>query len=125
MARLFNLVLLAAPVANAAMASYMATVPQSIRALVDSDQCDLPAEFSVTGFTGTSEDGGETFESFEFGFSDADTGIDTLCQFNSSSDPIVIGGRTPRFACNDGTVQFIFQDGSLTMVERACPDDQG
>ncbi|KAL2757109.1 hypothetical protein ACRALDRAFT_1056171 [Sodiomyces alcalophilus JCM 7366] len=107
------------------MAAYMASVPRNIRALVEADECKLPSEFTIRGFSGESDDGGDTLDLFEFSFQDDGTGISTLCQFNSSSEAIVLGGRTPRYACHDPSVHFIWQDTALTMIEKTCPDEQG
>ncbi|ROT40041.1 hypothetical protein SODALDRAFT_332198 [Sodiomyces alkalinus F11] len=125
MNQLLGFLLLGAPTVNAAMAAYMAAVPQRIRALVEAHECTLPAEFTIKNFSGNPDDGGDTLSQFEFNFQDDETDVSTLCQFNSSSEAIIIGGRTARYACNDPLVQFIWQDAALTMIEKACPDEQG
>lgn len=118
------LVVLAAPSVNA-MASYMASVPTTMRALVDSGGCSLPEEFFIQNFVAESADGGATLDSFEFGYLNSLTDIDTTCYYNETSVPIELGGRTPRYECEDGIVQFIFQDSRLTMIELACPEEDG
>lgn len=125
MSRLLSFLLLGPPVVNAAMAAYMASVPLHIRALVDANECTLPSEFTISDFSGQSDDGGDTLDQFEFNFQNDGTSISTLCQFNSSSEAIILGGRTPRYACNDPSVHFIWQDSALTMIEKVCPDEQG
>ncbi|KAM0281917.1 hypothetical protein ACHAQH_003262 [Verticillium albo-atrum] len=124
MNQLFSLLLLAAPTANA-MAAYMASLPQDIAALVATDDCQLPDEFSIQNFVAESADGGKTLGSFEFGFLDDSTTVDTSCLFNSTSEAVNDDGRTPRYACNDARVNFIWQNESLTLIEGVCAGEDG
>lgn len=124
MNQLLSLLILAAPSVNA-MAAYMTQVPQQLRALVESDECILPEDFTISNFDAVSQDGGETLDAFQFGFLDDKTSITTTCYFNSTSEPIVEGGRTPKYPCEDARALFIWQNSQLTMVEKVCPGDDG
>lgn len=125
MNQLASFLLLAAPSAVNAMAAYMAQVPQELRALVDTEDCILPEDFTITAFDAESQDNGDTMDAFMFGFVDDKTSVSTTCYFNSTSEPVVEGGRTPRFPCGDARVLFIWQDSQLTMIEKVCPGDDG
>ncbi|KAM0329886.1 hypothetical protein ACHAQA_004051 [Verticillium albo-atrum] len=124
MNQFLSLLLLAAPTTNA-MAAYMASLPQEIAALVAADDCQLPDEFSIQNFVAESANGGKALDSFEFGFVDDSTVVDTSCFFNSTSEAVNNDGRTPRYACNDARVNFIWQNGSLTLIEGVCPGEDG
>ncbi|KAH7358765.1 hypothetical protein B0T11DRAFT_330522 [Plectosphaerella cucumerina] len=124
MNQLLSILLLAAPAANA-MAAYMAELPQQIRAMVETDSCVLPEDFTVSDFTAQSQDNGNTLDAFEFGFTDDKTTVSTTCYFNSTSVPVVEGGRTPRYPCEDARALFIWQNSQLTLIEKVCPGDDG
>jgi hypothetical protein len=111
--------------AGAAFATVQYAVPQSLSVLVDEDDCVLPDDFDIQNFTAQSSDGGNVLQSFDFGFLDDSTNITTPCHFNSTSKPIGDPGRTPRFACDDSVVQFIWQNGTLTIIEGVCPGTDG
>lgn len=87
------------------------------------NNCVLPASYMVQNFVGTSNDTGNSLGSFDFRFVDSETQITTRCHFNSSSKSTTPGSLTPRYACENGEVKFIWEDedGDLTMVERVCP----
>ncbi|PNH37848.1 hypothetical protein VD0004_g8955 [Verticillium dahliae] len=124
MNQLLCLLLAATPAANA-MAAYIASLPQEIAALVATDDCQLPDEFSIQNFVADSADGGKTLDSYEFGFFDDSTTVDTSCLFNSTSKAVNNDGRTPRYSCNDARVNFIWQNGSLTLIEGVCAGEDG
>lgn len=107
------------------MASYMADLPQQIRAMVETDSCILPEDFTVSDFSAQTQDNGNTLMAFEFGFLDDKTGVSTTCYFNSTSESIIEGGRTPRYPCVDTRALFIWQNSQLTMVEKVCAGDDG
>ena len=85
----------------------------------------LPTEFNVLNFTGQSLDGGETLASFDFGYLEKTNNVTTQCHFNSSSPGAGPPGRTPRFACDNKSTQFIYQNQRLTLIQAICPDANG
>ncbi|KAK1986534.1 hypothetical protein LZ30DRAFT_581849 [Colletotrichum cereale] len=119
-----SLLVVAAPAAQAAV-SYMAAVPESLMAKVESSDCTLPDDFQIQGFAAESPDGGKTIESLIFNFNDDSTILSTPCHLNASSVPVADDGRTARYACDDARVQFIWQNGTATVIEKVCPGEDG
>ncbi|GKT41874.1 uncharacterized protein ColSpa_02055 [Colletotrichum spaethianum] len=119
-----SLLFVAAPAVQAAV-SYMAAVPESLMAKVESSDCTLPDDFQIQNFAAESPDGGQTVESLNFNFNDDSAILSTPCQLNASSVPVTSDGRTPRYACDDARVQFIWQNGTITVIEKVCPGDDG
>ncbi|KAF6834075.1 hypothetical protein CMUS01_06298 [Colletotrichum musicola] len=120
----FSILMAAVPAAHATV-SYMAAVPQDLMALVDSSSCVLPEDFQVQNFAAQSPDGGQTVDSLAFTFNDDSTGVNTPCHLDASSVPVPGDGRTPRYACDNPVVQFIWQNSQITMIEGVCPDASG
>lgn len=52
---------------------------------------------------------------------DSDTDITTTCHLNSTSTNLGAAGAAPRYACDNSSVNFIWQNSKLTMIELACP----
>ncbi len=96
---------------------------------VEQQGCNLPRQFKIRDFVGhtngTSDAPAPSY--FEFAYADAATGVETKCQLNSTSTSTTPGGLTPRFACENRDVKFIWGQATqqLTIVERACPSPQG
>ena len=57
-----------------------------------------------------------------FGFIDSLTKVQTTCSMNDTSKPGGPSNDTPRFACDNPRVQFIWQAGDLTLIEQTCPN---
>ncbi|EFQ29358.1 hypothetical protein CGRA01v4_05101 [Colletotrichum graminicola] len=119
-----SLLVIAAPAAQAAV-SYMAAVPESLMAKVQSSDCTLPDDFQIQNFAAESPDGGKTIESLAFNYNDDSTILSTSCHLNASSIPVAGDGRTARYACDDARVQFIPRNGTITMIEKVCPGEDG
>src|SRR4051812_26316919 len=102
-----------------ATALYAASLPQAVHSSVASGSCKLPDDFEIQGLGGLSQNG-TAFSTLDFVFYDNSTLINTQCHLNASSVPIEVGGRTPRYPCDDPDVFFIFQDDKLTMIETLC-----
>lgn len=119
-----SLLLVVAPAAHA-MVSYMEAVPDSLMAMVESTNCNLPDDFQIQTFAAESQDGGQTVDSLDFTFNDDSTILNTPCHLNSSSVPVPSDGRTARYACDNPLVQFIWQNGTITIIEKVCPGDDG
>ncbi|KXH48913.1 hypothetical protein CSIM01_08572 [Colletotrichum simmondsii] len=119
-----SLLLITAPAAQAAV-SYMSAVPDKLMAMVEaSEDCNLPDDFQIQNFTAESADG-KTADSLDFTFNDDSTVLNTQCHLNASSVPVSGDGRTPRYACDNASVQFIWQNGTITVIEKVCPGDDG
>ncbi|KAK1527669.1 uncharacterized protein CCOS01_07931 [Colletotrichum costaricense] len=119
-----SLLLIAVPAAQAAV-SYMSAVPDKLMAMVEaSEDCNLPDDFQIQNFTAESADG-KTADSLDFTFNDDSTVLNTQCHLNASSVPVSGDGRTPRYACDNASVQFIWQNGTITVIEKVCPGDDG
>ncbi|KAL2883827.1 hypothetical protein SGCOL_000976 [Colletotrichum sp. CLE4] len=119
-----SLLLIAAPAAQAAV-SYMSAVPDTLMAMVESSEdCNLPDDFQIQNFAAESADG-KTADSLDFTFNDDSTILNTQCHLNASSVPVPGDGRTPRYACDNASVQFIWQNGTMTVIEKVCPGDDG
>ncbi|KAK1969903.1 hypothetical protein LY78DRAFT_700411 [Colletotrichum sublineola] len=119
-----SLLVVAAPAVQAAV-SYMAAVPDFLMAKVQSSDCTLPDDFQIQNFAAESPDGGKTIESLTFNFNDDSTILSTPCHLNASSVAVAGDGRTARYACDDARVQFIWQNGTATVIEKVCPGEDG
>lgn len=101
-----------------------ADFPVSILA---SDDCVMPQKYTVDSLriwlpAATNTDYNMTAD---FHFVDAQTSIDTLCHRNATSPNVADEGDTPRWACENSFVEFIWQDSTLTLIEKACPNNGG
>ncbi|KAF4851132.1 hypothetical protein CGCSCA4_v003494 [Colletotrichum siamense] len=118
-----SLLFATAPAAQA-MVSYMAAVPDSVMAMADAGNCNLPDDFQIQNFAAQSADG-QTADSLDFTFNDDSTTLNTPCHLNASSVPVSGDGRTPRYSCENAMVQFIWQNNTITVIEKVCPGDDG
>lgn len=98
--------------------------------LAQNDGCIMPATFDIRNFhVFAPQDSSKSFL-IQFAFNDTDTNINTNCQYNSSSVNVGPEGLTPRWACDNQNVQFIYENGdnstdndpTLTIIEKACPE---
>lgn len=124
----FDVLLLAAlPSAMASKLAYSPPANLMSMASTQDSNCVLPAGFTVQDFKARSNDTGNTLQAFDFKYADQETGVNTLCHFNETSKSTTPDTLTPRFACENSDVKFIWQDdkGSLTLVERICPTASG
>ncbi|KAL0939281.1 uncharacterized protein CTRU02_205891 [Colletotrichum truncatum] len=118
-----SLLFVAAPAAQA-LVSYMAAVPESLMALSNSGDCTLPDDFQIQQFSAQSPDG-QTIDSLDFTFNDDSTILKTQCHLNASSVPVSDDGRTARYSCDNQLVQFIWQNETITVIEKVCPGEDG
>jgi hypothetical protein len=97
------------------------TLPAELMAL---DGCNYPANYTIQQFTTFSPASGNSKSpTVEFTFVDSGTSINTLCQYNISSNPTDPGvGLALRYPCDNSFVSFIWQNNSLTVIEAVCPD---
>jgi hypothetical protein len=92
--------------------------------------CIHPANFTVDNliwWTPTAARNGTASRSLSFAFADPATEVTASCQYNSSSQAVNPTGNTPRYACSDPAVEFIWESTSslLVLVERLCPNANG
>ena len=114
------------PTAAALQLAY--SPPAALLAKAEAEEdCNLPRSYTIKNFSGKSNDTGETLSSYDFTFVDSATKTTTLCHFNSTSTSTTPPGLTPRYACENGEVKFIWEedDKDLWMVERVCPGPDG
>jgi hypothetical protein len=115
------LALAAAAHLGAALPTY--TIPLAMsKALAENEDCTLPEGFEVQNFQiWTPAPGNNRTSVINFGYRDNSTSIVTACHFNQTSVNVGPAGLTPRYACDNKIVEFIWQNGTLTLVEKACP----
>ncbi|KAL7942208.1 hypothetical protein V8C42DRAFT_332848 [Trichoderma barbatum] len=129
--RFQSLPLLAAlPSAMATMSALSYSPPPELLAQAQSQSnCHLPPGFQIKDFTAKSNETGPAaaLTAYNFTFVDQTTSITTDCRFNSSSVSTTPPGLTPRYACDNGNIKFIWEDAKrlLTLVERICPSAKG
>ncbi|KAF4122581.1 hypothetical protein GMORB2_6887 [Geosmithia morbida] len=122
----FDVLLLAAlPSVMAAKLAYSPPASLLSMASAEDSDCTLPAEYKIQNFHAQSNNTGSTLDAFDFKYIDAETQVTTLCHFNETSKSTTPDTLTPRYACEDGEVKFIWEDseGQLTLIERICPSD--
>ena len=87
--------------------------------------CILPKHFVVHKFNIFVPLSKTTAEKaiINFSYVNNGTSIYADCHYNQTSINVAPKGSTPRWACEDGRVQFIFnaERASLTLIEKACP----
>ncbi|KAK0734062.1 hypothetical protein B0T26DRAFT_631980 [Lasiosphaeria miniovina] len=98
-------------------------IPAIMSKLVqEDDTCIMPEGFRIQKFRIWSPQAGSNRSvNINFEYTDDSTSINTCCHLNQSSASVGPPGLTPRYACNNDTVQFIWQNGTMTVVEKACP----
>jgi hypothetical protein len=101
-------------------------IPKSFRKFLALDTCTYPEEFEILNFTSwTPAPGSNASSTIDFGYVDKSTNLQTSCHYNATSQNVARPQLTPRYACDNAVVQFIWQNGTLTMIETACPGSTG
>lgn len=93
-----------------------------LAALAENDGCVLPQGFVIDKFQlclAAPDSNGSSVINFDY--SDNSTGIRTPCHYNATSVNAAPEGLAPRYACDNSVVEFIWQNRTLTMIEKACP----
>jgi len=92
------------------------------KVLLQSD-CYFPLNFTVFGLEVwlPSSSNPNNFTA-DFEYMDSGTGISTPCHRNATSPNVGGDGHAERWACDNIFVEFIWQNGTLTIVEKACPN---
>jgi hypothetical protein len=84
--------------------------------------CVYPDEFVVKNFqVWTPGTGNNRSALISFEYSDESTHLSTRCNYNNTSVNVGPEGLAPRWACDLGWIEFLWQGGTLTLVEKACP----
>jgi hypothetical protein len=92
--------------------------------------CLFPGNFTIENlvwWTPSAARNSSTPGVLDFDFADSATQLTTTCHYNSSSPAANPGGNTPRYACDDPTIEFIWEASKnlLDVIERLCPDANG
>jgi hypothetical protein len=116
---------LAAAVAHLAAASPTYKIPLAMsKIMLESDGCILPEAFVIQNFyIWTPSAGNNSSQIINFDYADNSTSINTKCHFNATSVNVGSEGLAARYACDNTVVQFIWEDETLTMIEKACPEN--
>lgn len=94
-----------------------------LSAALENDGCILPEDFAVHNFQIWSPAANNNrTATVDFAYSDDSTSMETNCHYNSTSVNVGPEGLTPRYACENDIVEFIWRNGTLTLVEKACPE---
>lgn len=115
--------------AFAAVASLATALPYRLPAsfpkiLLQDASCILPLNFTVNGFqVWTPAAGNSNASTISFQYTDSLTNINTDCHLNETSISVGPSGLAPRYACDNSIVQFIWQNNTLTLIEKACPEN--
>ena len=96
--------------------------PNFPKVLLQSD-CYMPLNFSVFGLEIwlPSANNPNNFTA-DFEYIDYGTNITTPCRRNATSPNVGGDGHAERWACDIPFVEFIWQNGTLTIIEKACPN---
>jgi hypothetical protein len=92
--------------------------------------CILPGNFSlqnVVWWTPSAARNGSASPVLNFDFADKATEATTACHYNASSKPIGETPSTPRYACDNPSIEFIWESSQnlLDVIERVCPNSNG
>jgi hypothetical protein len=122
---LFRTVAVAAASLAVALALPTYTIPQGFLRFLALDTCTYPENpFEIQNFTiWTPAAGSNASMTIDFAYLDESTRIETSCHYNATSQNVARPEITPRYACDNTDVEFIWQNGKLTMIEAACPED--
>lgn len=113
--------LLAAVQLAASLQTYKVPISM-LTALLENEDCTLPKKFLVRAVVlWTPASNNKRSETFDFWYTNNGTSIDTMCHYNSTSVNVGPKGSTERYACENGNVEFIWERGTLTLIEKACP----
>ncbi|CAK7563264.1 MAG: hypothetical protein SEPTF4163_001128 [Sporothrix epigloea] len=109
--------LTAAPSARNGTASTASTASAS-----GSASCYYPATFTLNNFTTWLPANNASLSYVSFQYVDRGTLITTACAYNATSRSLTAGtGLADRYACDDHAISFIWQKGTITVIETTCP----
>lgn len=101
-------------------------IPAAFVKFLALDTCTYPEAFEIQNFTTwTPAPGSNASATIDFGYLDTSTSLQTSCHYNATSPNVGNPNLTPRYACDNANVEFIWQNGTLTIIEAACPEDTG
>lgn len=101
-------------------------IPKSFAKALTQADCPLPEGFEIHDFqTWTPAEGNNASATLQFGYVDKSTGLETACQYNSTSKNGGSQDSAARYACDNPLAQFIWQNDILTVIETACPGASG
>ncbi|UNI15149.1 hypothetical protein JDV02_001712 [Purpureocillium takamizusanense] len=122
-------VFLAALVPSVALAATAYTPPASLAAAAKDpgNDCSLPVSYHVLNFVGKKNSSATDLSSYSFKYRNTNSNLTTECAWDTTSKSTTPDSLTPRFACADRNVKFIWQGEQkrLTLIERVCPNTRG
>lgn len=115
--------LLAAVPLVTAFLPYIDTVPDTV---TTDDSCVFPEGYVIDQFTSWTPSASNNRSSFfGFGYTDQNTSVSTTCEWNSTSKAVIPGGASPRYACDNPLVEFIWENGTIDLIEKICVGSSG
>ena len=112
-----------------ALAGTAYTAPAALAAVAkdNSNDCVLPVSYHVLHFMGGKNASASDLDKYHFKYRNTNTNLTTSCSWDTTSTSTTPEGLTPRFACADSNVKFIWQgdQNRLTVIERVCPNTRG
>lgn len=117
--------IVSALVAAASIAAALPTYKIPIafpKILLEDASCVLPQNFTVSGLQVWSPAANNSQAlTINFQYANNMTDINTGCHLNGTSKNVGASGLAPRYACDNTIVEFIWQNNTLTLIEKACP----
>lgn len=124
---MLSIVLIIVTAIPLAVASPIYKIPPTLsRASHKSNFCIPPQEFMIKNLRiWNIQTGSGSITSISFDYSDNSVipAIDTKCHLNQTSVNVGAKHLAPHHACDDGLVEFMWTNGTLTVFERACPQE--
>jgi hypothetical protein len=99
------------------------TTAESIKSIFKGSFCEYPDKFNVDGYqiwTPYAGNNRSMFFNFRY-LGEITPHIDTQCRYNGSSVNVAPAGYPARYACNNNWIHFMWDNGTLTVIEKVCP----
>lgn len=80
-------------------------IAMKTRAADATSEC-YPSDYVLTDFTAYGEAANTTITELSFHYLDSDTGVSSICEFNSTSTNLSPGGQYANYACESPLLQF-------------------
>jgi len=104
------------------LAAALPTFIQIPKVFLEDASCIMPQGYEVDQFRAWFPAAGNNRSSnLDFAYWDNATQVQTICHLNETSKNVALPGLAARYTCEDPTVEFIWQNNSLRLIERVCP----
>ncbi|KAL2180339.1 uncharacterized protein P884DRAFT_289759 [Thermothelomyces heterothallicus CBS 202.75] len=124
---MLSIVLIIATAIQLAVALPIYKIPPALSKVAHkSNFCILPQEFVIKNFqiwNPQADNNHSTTINFDYLDDSVMPAIDTKCHLNQTSVNVGAKSLVPRYACDDALVEFMWTNGTLTVIERACPQE--